>query len=449
MTECTEESFSFAAHFSRRVEAGFTAGQVSSDGGALLLREADRRINLLGRLAGCFLDGRSPFLVRHRLSEMLSQRIYGLALGYEDLNDHEQLRTDPLLGLLSGKRKLEEPLAGKSTLNRLELVGRTGRYHKIGYSAESIDRLLVDLYLESQAGPPEEIVLDLDATDIPLYGHQPERFFHGYYDNYCYLPLYIFAGDQLLCARLRPANQDGAAGSLEEVKRLVGQLRQRWPEVKIVLRADSGFCREELMAWCEQNHTDYVFGLARNQRLRRIIGREMHQAQLLHQSTDKPARVFSQFSYPTRKSWSCSRRVVAKAEYLDKGENPRFVVTSLSEQQWTAQDLYEKLYCARGEMENRIKEQMCLFADRLSTDEMKGNQLRLYFSALAYTLVEALRRLALKGTEWAQAQVDTIRLKLFKIGAIVRISVRRILLQMSSAYPWKDIYAQAFHALRC
>ena len=449
MTECAQESFSFAAHFSRRVEAGFTAGQVSSDGGALLLREADRRINLLGRLAGCFLDGRSPLLVRHQLSEMLSQRIYGLALGYEDLNDHEQLRTDPLLGLLSGKRKLEEPLAGKSTLNRLELVGRTGRYHKIGYSAESIDRLLVYLYLESQATPPEEIVLDLDATDIPLYGHQPERFFHGYYDNYCYLPLYIFAGDQLLCARLRPANQDGAAGSLKEVKRIVGQLRQRWPEVKIVLRADSGFCREELMAWCEQNHTDYVFGLARNQRLRRIIGREMHQAQMLHQSTDKPARVFSQFSYQTRKSWSCSRRVVAKAEYLDKGENPRFVVTSLSEQQWTAQDLYEKLYCARGEMENRIKEQMCLFADRLSTDEMKGNQLRLYFSALAYTLVEALRRLSLKGTAWAQAQVDTIRLKLFKIGAIVRISVRRILLQMSSAYPWKDIYAQAFHALRC
>jgi len=449
MTECTQESFSFAAHFSRRVEAGFTAGQVSSDGGALLLREADLRINLLGRLAGCFLDGRSPLLVRHQLSEMLSQRIYGLALGYEDLNDHEQLRTDPLLGLLSGKRKLEEPLAGKSTLNRLELVGRTGRYHKIGYSAESIDRLLVDLYLESQATPPEEIVLDLDATDIPLYGHQPERFFHGYYDNYCYLPLYIFAGDQLLCARLRPANQDGAAGSLEEVRRIVGQLRQRWPEVKIVLRADSGFCREELMAWCEQNHTDYVFGLARNQRLRRIIGRDMHQAQMLHQSTDKPARVFSQFSYQTRKSWSCSRRVVAKAEYLDKGENPRFVVTSLSEQQWTAQGLYEKFYCARGEMENRIKEQMCLFADRLSTDEMKGNQLRLYFSALAYTLVEALRRLGLKGTEWAQAQVDTIRLKLFKIGAIVRISVRRILLQMSSAYPWKHIYAQAFHALRC
>src|SRR6201985_1708807 len=211
MTECIQESFSFTVHFSRRVQAEFTAGRVSSDGGALLLREADRRINLLGRLAGCFLDGRSPLLVRHQLSEMLSQRIYRLALGYEDLNDHEQWRTDPLLGLLSGKPKLEEPLAGKSTLNRLELVGRTGAFHKIGYSAESIDRLLVDLYLESQATPPEEIVLDLDATDIPLYGHQPERFFHGYYDNYCYLPLYIFAGDQLLGVRLRPANQDGAA----------------------------------------------------------------------------------------------------------------------------------------------------------------------------------------------------------------------------------------------
>jgi hypothetical protein len=431
------------------VEAGFTAGQVSTDGGALLLREVDDKINLLGRLGACFLDGRSPLFVTHQLSEMLSQRIYGLALGYEDLNDHEQLRMDPLFGLLSGKRKLEEPLAGKSTLNRLELVGRTKRYHKIAYSSESIDRLLMDLYLESHAGRPDEIVLDLDATDIPLYGHQPERFFHGYYDSYCYLPLYIFAGDQLLCARLRPANQDGAAGSLEEVKRIVAQLRQRWPEVKIVLRADSGFCREELMAWCEQNHVDYVFGLARNPRLGRIIGKEMHQAHMLHQSTGKPARLFAEFPYQTHKSWSCSRRVVAKAEYLDKGENPRFVVTSLSEKQWTAQDLYEKFYCARGEMENRIKEQMCLFADRLSTDEMKGNQLRLYFSALAYTLVEALRRLALKATEWAQAQVDTIRLRLFKIGAIVRVSVRRIVLQMSSAYPWKNIYAQAFQALRC
>jgi hypothetical protein len=449
MTECTQETFSFTAHFLRRVSAEFSAGQVSSDGGALLLRQTEQRINLLGRLAGCFSDDRRPLLVKHKLVEMLSQRIYGLALGYEDLNDHEQLRSDPLLGLLSGKRKLDERLAGKSTLNRLELVGRTGRYHKITYWAEAIDRLLVGLYIESQGAPPEQIVLDLDATDIPLYGHQPERFFHGYYDSYCYLPLYIFAGDQLLCARLRPANQDAAKGSVEEVSRIVAQLRQRWPEVKIILRADSGFCREELLSWCEQNRIDYAFGLQRNSRLRRIIGAQMHQAQVQHQSTGQPARVFAEFQYKTHKSWSQTRRVVAKAEYLDKGENPRFVVTSLSAEPWPRQDLYEKFYCARGEMENRIKEQMCLFADRLSTDEMKGNQLRLYFSALAYTLVEALRRLGLKGTEWAQAQVDTIRLKLFKIGTIVRISVRRILLQMSSTYPWKDIYAHAFRALRC
>ena len=449
MTECIQEWFSFTAHFSRRVQSEFTAGRVSSDGGALLLREADRRIKLLSRLGSCFSDGRSPLLVKHNLSEMLAQRIYGLALGYEDLCDHEQLRSDPLLGLLSGKRDLDEPLAGKSTLNRLELTGRSKRYHKIGYSTESMDRLLTNVYLESHAAPPEQIVLDLDATDIPLYGHQPERFFHGYYDSYCYLPLYIFAGDQLLCARLRPANQDAAKGSVEEVSRIVTQLRQRWPEVSIVLRADSGFCREELMGWCEQNHVDYVFGLARNKRLAKIIGAQMHQAQMLHRSSGKAARIFAEFSYQTRKSWSCARRVVAKAEYLDKGENPRFVVTSLTAEQWAAQNLYEKFYCARGEMENRIKEQMCLFADRLSSDEMKGNQLRLYFSALAYTLMEALRRLGLKGTAWAEAQVDTIRLKLLKIGAIVRLSARRVLLQLSSAYPWKDIYAQTFHALRC
>ena len=449
MPECIQESFTFTAHFSRRVQAEFTAGRVSSDGGALLLREADRKINLLGRLAACFIDGRSPLLVRHRLSEMLAQRIYGLALGYEDLNDHEQLRSDPLLGLLAGKRELDEPLAGKSTLNRLELTGHSLRYHKISYSSESMDRVLTDLFMESHSAAPEQIVLDLDATDIPLYGHQPERFFHGYYDSYCYLPLYIFAGDQLLCARLRPANQDAAAGSVQEVKRIVTQLRERWPEVRIVLRADSGFCREELMGWCESSHVDYLFGLARNKRLRRIIGAQMHQAQMLHQTSGKAARVFAEFGYQTHKSWSCARRVVAKAEYLDKGENPRFVVTSLTAEQWTAQGLYEKFYCARGEMENRIKEQMCLFADRLSTDEMKGNQLRLYFSALAYTLMEALRRLSLKGTAWAEAQVDTIRLKLLKIGAVVRLSARRVLLQLSSAYPWKNLYTHAFNALRC
>ena len=350
---------------------------------------------------------------------------------------------------------MDESLAGKSTLNRLELVGRTGRYHKITYSAESIDRLLVDLYIESRPegirAMPSEVVLDLDATDIPLYGHQPERFFHGYYDSYCYLPLYIFAGDQLLCARLRPANQDAAKGSVDEVKRIVAQLRQRWTEAKIILRADSGFCREELMAWCEAQPTrvDYLFGLARNQRLQKIVGKQMREAKVEHEKTEKAARVFTEFEYKTKKSWTRARRVVAKCEYLHKGENPRFVVTSLGSDTWAARQLYEKFYCARGEMENRIKEQMCLFAYRLSTEEMKGNQLRMYLSALAYTLVEALWRLALKGTEWAQAQVDTIRLKLFKIGTLVRISARRVWLQMSSAYPWKDLYQHAWAALRC
>ena len=451
MTECTQEVFSFAAHFSRRVEASFTAGQVSSDGGALLLRQTDRKINLLSRVATCFTDRRSPLLVTHQLAEMLGQRIYGLALGYEDINDHEQLRHDPLMAVLAGRRKLEDPLAGKSTLNRLELPGGCKRYHKIDYSAEKIDALLCDLFIESHAQQPDEIVLDLDATDIPLHGHQPERFFHGYYDSYCYLPLYIFAGDQLLCARLRPSNVDGAAGALDEVKRIVAQLRARWPKVRIVLRGDSGFCREELMAWCEadENQVDFLFGLARNRRLQKIIGKQMHEAKLLHAATGKAARVFTEFDYQTRKSWARPRRVVAKAEVLDKGENPRFVVTSLGADKWAARELYEQFYCQRGEMENRIKEQMCLFAYRLSTEEMKGNQLRLYLSAIAYTLVEALRRLALKGTEWAEAQVDTIRLKLFKIGALVRISARRVWLEMHSFYPWKHIYARAFDALRC
>jgi hypothetical protein len=449
MTECNQEVFSFASHFSRRVEASFTAGQVSTDGGALLLRQADRKIDLLKRVASCFTDRRSPLLVQHQLGEMLSQRIYGLALGYEDLNDHEQLRHDPLMAVLAGRRKLEDPLAGKSTLNRLELPGGSKRYHKIDYTPEKIDALLCNLFIESHTAMPDQIVLDLDATDIPLHGHQPERFFHGYYDSYCYLPLYIFASDQLLCARLRPANIDGAAGALDEVKRIVAQLRTKWPDVKIVLRGDSGFCREELMAWCEENNVDFLFGLARNSRLQKIVGKQMHEAKLLHAETGKAARVFTEFDYQTRDSWARARRVVAKAEYLDKGENPRFVVTSITPDKWAGQQLYEKFYCQRGEMENRIKEQMCLFAYRLSTEEMKGNQLRLYLSALAYTLVEALRRLALKGTEWAQAQVDTIRLKLFKIGALVRISARRVWLELSSTYPWKQIYARACDALRC
>jgi hypothetical protein len=383
-----------------------------------------------------------------RSPRRFAQRVYGLALGYEDLNDHEHLRHDPLLGLLAGKRDLDAPLAGKSTLNRLELSRPEGsRYHKIGHSPEKIDRLLVDLFLESHARAPRRIVLDLDATDIPLHGHQESRFFHGYYDSYCYLPLYIFAGDQLLCARLRPADQDGAAGAVDEVARIVGQIRQRWPRVQMLVRADSGFCREELMAWCEQNRVDYVLGLARNERLRRLLESQMQQARQQCEITGQAARVFTEFDYRTRKSWSRTRRVVAKAEYLPGKENPRFIVTSLGEGE--PQALYEKLYCARGEMENRIKEQLCLFADRLSAETMRANQLRFYFSAMAYTLLEALRRLALHGTEWAQARVDTLRLRLLKIAAQVRISARRIRLRYSLAYPWKPIFAHAWAALRC
>jgi len=448
MTECNQEFFEFAAHFSRRVVAEFSSDRLTTDGGSPLLRQTDRRIGLLRRFAGCFFDGRDPGRIRHSISEMIAQRVYGLALGYEDLNDHEHLRHDPLLGLLAGKRDLDAPLAGKSTLNRLELSRPEGsRYHKIGHSPEKIDRLLVDLFLESHARAPRRIVLDLDATDIPLHGHQESRFFHGYYDSYCYLPLYIFAGDQLLCARLRPADQDGAAGAVDEVARIVGQIRQRWPRVQMLVRADSGFCREELMAWCEQNRVDYVLGLARNERLRRLLESQMQQARQQCEITGQAARVFTEFDYRTRKSWSRTRRVVAKAEYLPGKENPRFIVTSLGEGE--PQALYEKLYCARGEMENRIKEQLCLFADRLSAETMRANQLRFYFSAMAYTLLEALRRLALHGTEWAQARVDTLRLRLLKIAAQVRISARRIRLRYSLAYPWKPIFAHAWAALRC
>jgi hypothetical protein len=449
MTECNQTTFPFEAHFSRRVEACFEGSQMTTDGGALLLRAVDRKIRLLPRVLACFQDGREPERVEHELSEMLAQRVYGLALGYEDLNDHEELRRDPLLGLLAGKRELSEPLAGKSTLNRLELTpgGAPDRYHKITYSAAALDTLLVDLFLEAHAGPPRQIVLDLDVTDTPLHGEQEGRFFHGYYGEYCYLPLYIFCGEHLLCARLRPANQDASAGSVEEVARLVRQIRRRWPRVDILLRADSGFCREELMAWCEKHRVDYLFGLARNERLRRKIDSAMQQAREEHQRTGQAARRFAEFSYRTRQSWSRRRRVVGKAEYLEKGENPRFVVTSLTAERWPAQELYERLYCARGEMENRIKEQLSLFSDRLSTETLRANQLRLYFSSLAYVLLQALRRLGLRGTTWATAQVETIRLRLLKIAAEVRLTARRIWVRYSRAYPWRTLFAAAHAAL--
>ena len=453
MTECSETLFPFEAHFSRRIVGQFAGDRLTTEGGSLLLRQAERKIGLLRRVAACFTDCRQPERIEHRLEEMLAQRIYGLALGYEDLNDHEQLRQDPLLGVLAGKKDLAEPLAGKSTLNRLELTPAGSpegeRYNKISYCAEALDTLLVDLFLEAHPCAPQKIVLDLDATDTPLHGRQEARFFHGYYGHYCYLPLYVFCGDHLLCARLRPSNIDASAGSLEEAQRIVRQIRARWPKTQIILRADSGFCREELLAWCENNDVDYVFGFARNKRLRRIIGRAMQEAKQEHQRTGKPARVFCEFAYRTKKSWSRSRRVIAKAEQIEGKENPRYLVTSLGTLDWPAQKLYEQLYCARGEMENRIKEQLSLFADRLSTETLRANQLRLYFSSLAYVLVEALRRLGLAGTEWAEAQVDTIRLKLLKIAAQVRITARRIWIRYSCAYPWQTIFTSAWTALRC
>lgn len=454
MTECNQSSFGFEAWGTREIVARFDGGTISSDGGAFLLRQTDKRLNLLSRFAECFLDGRYQPLVEHSIAEMVSQRVYGLALGYEDLNDHEQLRTDPVFGILAGKPEIAAPLAGKSTLNRLELgTGIRDRYKRITFWKQGVDELLVKVFIEAHRKAPGEIVLDMDTTDLPLHGKQEGRFFHGYYDNYCYLPLYVFCGDHILCARLREANHDASFGCLQEIERIVKQMRAAWPEVKIVLRGDSGFCRNGLMSWCENNKVDYVFGMARNKRLRRIIGRQMQEATMQWKQTGQPARVFSEFQYSTKKTkkggWDRERRVVAKAEHIDGKENPRFVVTSLTEERWAAQALYEELYCERGDMENRIKEQFSLFADRVSAETMRANQLRFYLSAMTYILVSGLRRVGLKGTELAQAQVSTIRTKLLKIGAQIRISVRKVWVSMASSYPWQDLYQQVWSNLRC
>jgi Transposase DDE domain group 1 len=454
MTECNQSEFGFKACGRREIVARFDGGTISSDGGAFLLRETDRRLNLLPRLAECFLDGRNQNQVEHSVLEMLSQRVYGLALGYEDLNDHDRLRTDPVFGILAGREDLEEPLAGKSTLNRMELgSGASNRYKKITFWKDAIDELLVRAFMESHESAPAEIVLDVDTTDLPLHGKQEGRFFHGYYDHYCYLPLYVFCGDHILCARLREANHDASFGCLQEIKRIVAQIRAGWPEVKIVLRGDSGFCRNELMSWCESHGVDYVFGMARNQRLRRVIGQQMDEATREWNRSGKPARVFTEFAYSTKKTktggWDRKRRVVAKAEHIDGKENPRFVVTSLPSEAGAARGLYEELYCARGDMENRIKEQFTLFADRVSAETMRGNQMRLYLSAMAYILVSGLRRLGLKATELARAQVSTIRTKLLKIGAQIRVTVRKVWVSMASSYPWQDLYQQVWTNLRC
>lgn len=454
-TECTQTNFGFEACGKREVVARFDGGTMSSDGGALLLREVDKRLNLLPRLTQCFLDGRNQERVEHSLAEMLAQRIYGLALGYEDVNDHEQLRQDPMFAVLAGRGDMERALAGKSTLNRLELgTGIGDRYKKITFWKDAVDELLVRVFLESYLEAPQQIILDIDTTDLALHGQQEGRFFHGYYDQYCYLPLFIFCGQQVLCARLREANHDAAYRSLVEIQRIVQQIRMAWPEVQIIVRGDAGFCRQELMSWCEEQEVDYVFSLARNRRLVKIIGAELWEAQQQWQQSGRAARVFTEFQYttrtrPPRGGWDRQRRVVAKAEQLEGKANPRFVVTSLNAEEWPAQKLYEELYCARGDMENRIKEQFSLFADRMSAETMRANQTRLYFSVLAYVLISGLRRLGLQATELAQAQVTTIRTRLLKIGVQIHVTVRKVWLSMASSYPWQNLYQQVWSNLRC
>ncbi len=453
-TECIPTLFQFAPVENRSVVASFDGGRITTDAGALLLGATDRVIGLTRRFAACFKDSRNSDFVEHSVQTLVTQRIVGIALGYEDLIDHDELRHDPVMAVLAGKlaatRSDCAPLAGKSTLNRLEL-SRTEptRYAKIAADADAIEALLVDLFLDAHAKAPRQITLDLDATDDPLHGQQEGRFFHGYYDSYCYLPLYVFCGRHLLAAKLRRSNIDAAAGSVEEMTRIIARIRARWPRVRILLRADSGFCRETLMAWCEANRVDYVFGLAGNDRLVAEIGAEMAAARKEAEASGKPARRFRDFHWSTRDSWSRTRRVVGKAEWTQGEANPRFVVTSLPTAEAAAQSLYETIYCARGEMENRIKEcQLDLFADRTSAATMQANQLRLWFASLAYVLMCGLRRIGLAHTQFANATCGTIRLKLLKIGALVRISVRRVVIAMASACPWQDEFGLAHALLR-
>ncbi len=456
-TEYKQATLEFHGFFRRKVKARFDGGKISSDAGVVLLREVEKRTGLIEGLAGCFSDHRDPLLIEHTVRELIGQWVYGLCLGHEDLNDHDELRADPMLAVAvekadpTGETRRQasdrgKALAGKCTLNRLELSGAEisgqERYKKIAMDGDKIDRWLVDTFLAAHASMPEEIVLDLDATDDPVHGNQEGRFYHGYYGHYCYLPLYIFSGEHLLCARLRRSNVDGADGSVDELRRIVGQIRESWPGVRIIVRADSGFCRDDLLTWCAEKSVDYVIGLAKNARLRKEIAEEMTQAEAMFGSTGRPARVFKDFRYRTWKSWSQERRVVGKAELLEKGANPRFVVTSLSPERIDARALYEEVYCARGDMENRIKEQQLdLFADRTSAGAMRANQLRRYLSSAAYMLMHALRRLGLTNTPLARAQCQTIRLKLLRIGAQIRITVRNVWISMSEAYPHAETFA--------
>ena len=454
-TECSQDSFDFGTVEGRVVVGAFDGGRITSDAGALLLGQTNKAIGLVSRLAQCFQDGRDPDAVVHQLPSLLCQRIVGIALGYEDINDHDQLRHDPVLGVLAGcltsKRSDCAALAGKSTLNRLEHAAKVGSdvYHKITHDPGAIERLFVTLYQDAYPEPPARIVIDLDATHDPVHGEQEGRHFSGFYDCYCYLPLYIFAGRHLLAAKLRGADKDAADGAKDEIARIVTQIRERWPDVRIILRADSGFARDELMAWCEDNGVDYIIGLARNVRLVKAIRRQLGLARGASRRSGRAERRFAVLeNWDTREGWAKPRRIIAKAEWTQDQANPRFLVTSLHWTDGDARKLYEDLYCARGEMENRIKEcQSDMFAGRTSAATMRANQLRLWFAAFAYVLVAGLRRIGLAGTELAKATCGTIRLKLLKIGALITISVRRVKIAFASACPSQDVFAIAHERL--
>jgi hypothetical protein len=453
---------SFQAFNGRTVNASFDGGHITSDAGGLLLREIEEGQAFIHRFSQCFKDLRDARFVEHSVYQLVSQRTYGLCFGNEDLNDHDQLRSDPLLALLCGKKDLEgkarrnardrgKALAGKSTLNRLETAGDANRprYKKIIAETAALEEYFVQSFLRTTKKPPELLILDFDATDDPLHGKQEGRFFHGYYDCYCYLPLYVFCGDQLLWAQLRKADIDASDGALQVLQRLVKLIRHKWPLANILMRADSGFCREAIMSWCEANGVKFLFGLAKNKRLLKRITHTMKKAKRDWACSGRAARRYIQLSYRTRSSWSCPRRVVAKAEYMEKGPNPRFVVTNLTSWEYEPSQLYEKLYCARGEMENRIKEQqLYLFADRTSSATMKANQLRLWFSSLAYVILNELRSVGLRRTRMAEATCQSIRLKLLKIGAHVRVSVRRVVFSMASGYPDQDLFRSVLDNLQ-
>jgi len=435
MTDCSSKAIRFPSCKSRRVEAEFRGGEVTSDGGALLLGQVDRRIGLTRALKRVLKDKRVGSKVRHELATMLRQRIFGLCLGYEDLNDHQSLRLDPAFQTAVGA---DSELASPPTLCRLE--NRADRA-----MALAIHGVLVDKFIESFDSPPRELILDFDATDDEVHGLQEGRFFHGFYDHYCFLPLYVFCGEHLLAAYLRPSKIDQARHAQAVLRLLARRLCLAWPQVRLIFRADSGFCRPRMLSWCEREGLGYIVGLARNPRLIRAADQLTQRAEAEYERTGLKQRLFGEFLYAA-KTWDSSRRVIVKAEHSSRGGNPRFLVTNL---EGDPMALYDRLYCPRGEMENRIKEQQLdLFADRTSCHGWWPNQLRLLLASLAYTLLASIRRLALKGTDLARATCATIRLRLLKIGAVIIRNTRRVRFLMSSACPFQDLFSIAAARLK-